>query len=100
MESCDAGEGLGLIGTAARPVRLWARTHSNGWETWAAELSDGTFASWACPDNQNASSISIEDCFEHASAAAVFDLNRLSGDAICDVACASWAERDVIATCE
>lgn len=70
------------------------QTHSNGWEAWVAELADGIFVSWACPADESAASVSIEDCFDHASAAASFELKERTGHAACEVACGPWAERD------
>ena len=97
VEGGDACEGLGVSGSSPHdPIRLWMCSHSNGWETWVAELGDGTFASWACPAAQSASSLAVEDSLEHASAAASYEVARLSGHTDCDPSCGSWGERDPI----
>ena len=74
-------------------LQLWLSDHENGWEAWVAQLSDGTFTAWACPARENAVAIYIEDTFEHACAAAHFDLARLSGHETCGPGCISWTER-------
>ena len=76
------------------PIRLWLSAHNNGWEAWVAQLSDGTFTAWACPALQNAIATYIEDTFEHACAAAHFDLARLSGHDTCGPGCESWTARE------
>ena len=77
-----------------QPIRLWASTHQNGWEAWVAEHWDGTFAGWACPATNDAVAIYIEDSFENATAAALFDLRRLSDHDGCGPTCTSWQERE------
>ena len=74
-------------------LRLWVSAHDNGWEAWVAQLSDGTFTAWACRATENAVATYIEDTFEHACAAAHFDLARLSDHETCGPGCASWADR-------
>lgn len=75
-------------------TRLWAAAHDNGWETWIAEREDGTYAAWACRAGENASSIYVEDTFEHAAAAALFRLARLSEHDACAAGCGAWTERE------
>ena len=82
---------------AAEPVeriRLWVSAHDNGWEAWIAQHHDGTFTAWACPTAQNAVATYIEDSFEDACAAALFDLQRLSDHDACSHRCSSWHERE------
>ena len=75
-------------------TRLYRRIHSNGWETWIADRGDDTFAGWACLPAENAADVYIEDSFEHAEAAALFRLGRLSGHDACSADCAGWVERE------
>ena len=75
------------------PIRLWFSEHNNGWEAWVAQLGDGTFTAWACPAKENAVATYIEDTFEHACAAAHFDLVRLSRHDACGPGCTSWEQR-------
>ena len=77
-----------------QPIRLWTSTHQNGWEAWVAQHWDGTFAGWACPATEDAVAIYIEDSYEHASAAALFDLRRLSDHDVCGPTCSGWQERE------
>jgi len=76
------------------PIRLWVSTHDNGWEAWIAHHDDGTFTAWACRATQDAVATYIEDSFEHACAAALFDLGRLSGHHVCGASCTTWQERE------
>jgi hypothetical protein len=76
------------------PIRLWVSEH-DGWEAWIAELDDGTFMAWACRASENAVALYIEDSFEHACAAAAFDLVRLSQHDTCGLNCSGWQERPV-----
>ena len=76
------------------PIRLWVSTHDNGWEAWIAQHDDGTFTAWACRATQDAVATYIEDDFEHACAAALFDLGRLSGHHVCGASCTTWHERE------
>jgi hypothetical protein len=75
------------------PIRLWVSTHANGWEAWVAEHGDGTFTSWACRAKDDAIATYIEDSFEHACAAASFDLARLSRHDVCTAECSGWEMR-------
>ena len=75
------------------PIRLWVSTHANGWEAWVAEHGDGTFTSWACRVKDDAIATYIEDSFEHACAAATFDLARLSDHDVCTSGCSDWELR-------
>lgn len=79
---------------AGHSIRLYQRTHSNGWETWIADRGDDTFAGWACPPAGNATEVYLEDTCEHAAAAALFQLGRLSGHDTCSSGCAEWTERE------
>jgi hypothetical protein len=76
------------------PLRLWVSTHDNGWEAWIARHDDGTFTAWACRATENAVALYIEDSFEHACAAAMFDLSRLSQHDACSAGCRTWEERE------
>ena len=77
------------------PIRLWVSTHDNGWEAWVTQHDDGTFTAWACRATENAAAgLYIEDTFEHACAAALFDLGRLSGHQVCGASCTMWQERE------
>ena len=58
-----------------------------------AQLRDGTFTAWAWLTNENAVATYIEDSFDHACAAAHFDLASLSGHETCGPGCSSWIER-------
>ena len=75
-------------------IRLWVSTHENGWEAWVAQHDDGTFTAWACRATEDAVANYIEDSFEHACAAAAFDLSRLSGHDVCSPNCTTWEERE------
>jgi hypothetical protein len=75
-------------------IRLWVSTHDNGWEAWVAQHDDGTFTAWACRATEDAIATYIEDSFEHACAAALFDLSRLSGHGACGPNRTTWQERD------
>jgi hypothetical protein len=75
-------------------IRLWVSTHSNGWEAWVAQHDDGTFTCWACRPTEDAVALYIEDSFEHACAAAMFDLGRLSRHEACGPDCRTWEERE------
>lgn len=75
-------------------MRLWAALHENGWETWIAERGDGIYAAWACPAAQNAGRVYVEDTFEHASAAATFELARVTGHHGCGPGCSPWEPRE------
>jgi hypothetical protein len=75
------------------PIRLWLSEH-DGWEAWVAQLDDGTFMAWACRGGENAEARYIEDTFEHACAAAGFDLARLSHHETCGPNCTAWQERE------
>ncbi len=79
------------------PTRLWASIHADGWETWIAEQDDGRFAAWACLTDGNASNAYVEDTFDHAAAAALFQLARLGGQSVA-AAGVRWVERDAPAT--
>ena len=76
------------------PIRLWVSPHENGWEAWIARQEDGTFAAWACRATEDATAIYIEDSYEHATAAAEFDLRRLSDHDLCGPGCGGWDERE------
>ena len=76
------------------PIRLWLSEH-DGWEAWVAQHDDGTFTAWACRAGENARALYIEDSFEHACAAASFDLQRLSHHETCGPSCTGWDERAV-----
>lgn len=73
--------------------RLWVSSHEGGWEAWVAQHDDLTFSAWACRRLGNAVSLYIEDCYEHATAAAEFSLRRLSDHEVCGPKCKGWEER-------
>jgi hypothetical protein len=77
------------------PIRLWVSEH-NGWEAWVAQHDDGTFTAWACRTTENAVALYVEDNFEHACAAALFDLARLSDHDTCEPTCTGWHERPAL----
>lgn len=75
------------------PLRVWQQLHSNGWITQVVELPDATFAAWAAPARTAPICLEyIEDCLEHAQAAAEFSLRRDSGHPHCSASCGRWHE--------
>ena len=75
------------------PHRHWQQRHDNGWLAHVAGLPDGTFMAWAAPAGALPLGIDyIEDCFEHAQAAAEFALRRETAHATCSPDCGEWHE--------
>ena len=71
-----------------RPV-ISKANDDNGWTTLVMEQSDGTFVAWAGPD-ETVGVDYVEDCPEHAQAAAMFALKRKSGHSECSPLCSAF----------
>jgi len=75
-----------------RHLVIWEASHDNGWTTLVMEQTDGTFAAWAGPD-ETVGVDYVEDCPEHAQAAAMFALKRKTGHAGCSIRCSPFEMR-------
>jgi hypothetical protein len=85
-------EGSALTELWQRHLVLWEAFHDNGWTTLVMEQSDGTFVAWAGPD-ESVGVDYVEDCPEHAQAAAMFALKRKSGHDQCSIRCSAFEMR-------
>jgi hypothetical protein len=73
-----------------RELAVWSARHDNGWETYALENHDGTYAAWAAPVAVAASVDYIEMDAENAKRAALFALRTKSGHDACSERCSGW----------
>ena len=75
-----------------RHLVVWEARHDNGWTTLVIEQPDGTFIAWAGADEAVGVDY-VEDCPEHAQAAAMFALKRKSDHAGCSPGCSAFEMR-------
>jgi hypothetical protein len=74
---------------APRTLVRWQAQHDNGWTTIIAERADRRFAAWATTA-QERSAVYIDTDIDHACAAVMASLYRMSGHRKCTAACHDW----------
>jgi hypothetical protein len=73
-----------------RPRALWMARHDNGWQRYAVEQPDGSYAAWAAREGETPRVDYIEIDAETAKTAALFALAKKSGHHTCSRACSGW----------
>ena len=76
--------------------RVWTTTHTNGWQAWVAERTDGIYAAGLIGPRPCSQTRYRED-FAHAALAAMALLREHTGH-VCAPTCAPWLEAEVAAT--
>lgn len=97
MESGESQKGFtAAMGTTAanhliaqRTLVRWQAQHDNGWTTIIAERADRRFAAWATTA-QECSPVYVDADIDHACAAVMASLYRMSGHRKCTAACHDW----------
>ena len=75
-----------------RRLVVWGSTPRQRLTMIVMEQPDGTFIAWAGPD-ETVGVDYVEDCPEHALAAAMFALKRKSGHVECSPGCSAFEMR-------
>ena len=74
---------------AHRTLVRWQAQHDNGWTTIIAQRADRRFAAWAMT-GQTRTAVYVDTDIDHACAAVMASLYRMSGHRKCTAACHDW----------